>query len=112
MTPEPDPRFLLANERTFLAWTRTSLAIGVGAMAVAGLGPDTEPTWVRASISITLALLSIILVTWAVRRYEATDRAIRAGTPLPRLHRAPLVGLAVAFLVMLSVTTLLVGTRS
>jgi inner membrane protein YidH len=111
MTPEPDPRFLLANERTFLAWTRTSLAIGVAAMAVAGLGPDTEPAWVRGSISVTLALLSVALITWAVRRYEATDRAIRAGAPLPRLHRAPLIGLAVAFLVVLSVSALLVGTH-
>lgn len=24
---EPDPRFTLANERTFLAWTRTALAL-------------------------------------------------------------------------------------
>ena len=31
---EPDPRFTFANERTFLAWSRTALALVV----VAGLG--------------------------------------------------------------------------
>ena len=31
---EPDPRFTLANERTFLAWIRTSLAFLAGGIAV------------------------------------------------------------------------------
>ena len=30
---EPDVRFSLANERTFLAWTRTALALIAGALA-------------------------------------------------------------------------------
>ena len=33
---DPDPRFTLANERTFLAWIRTSLALVAG-----GIGLDT-----------------------------------------------------------------------
>ena len=32
---DPDPRFTLANERTFLAWNRTALALIAGGLAVA-----------------------------------------------------------------------------
>lgn len=31
---EPDPRFTLANERTFLAWIRTSFALIAGSIAL------------------------------------------------------------------------------
>ena len=34
---EPDPRFSLANERTFLAWIRTALALVAGAAAIDAL---------------------------------------------------------------------------
>lgn len=36
---EPDYRFTLANERTFLAWIRTALALIAGGVAVAQLLP-------------------------------------------------------------------------
>jgi uncharacterized membrane protein YidH (DUF202 family) len=36
---EPDYRFTLANERTFLAWIRTALALIAGGIAVAQLVP-------------------------------------------------------------------------
>src|SRR6516164_623531 len=32
---EPDPRFRFANETTYLAWTRTGLAVIAGGLAVA-----------------------------------------------------------------------------
>jgi uncharacterized membrane protein YidH (DUF202 family) len=35
----PDYRFTLANERIFLAWIRTSLALVAGGIAVVRLGP-------------------------------------------------------------------------
>ena len=51
---EPDPRFTLANERTFLAWIRTSLAMVAGGIAVeaftSGLfAPEIRKTVVRAA---------------------------------------------------------------
>ncbi|GAM70385.1 inner membrane protein [Vibrio sp. JCM 19236] len=36
----PDYRFSLANERTYLAWIRTALALLAGAIAVDQLTPD------------------------------------------------------------------------
>lgn len=112
MTREPDPRFLQANERTFLAWMRTALAIGAAGMAIAGLAPDTEPVWVRGAISVALATLAVTLMMWAVRRFRAADSALRHGTPLPQLHGAPVIAFALALLVVASVVALLVATHS
>jgi putative membrane protein len=36
---EPDYRFTLANERTFLAWERTALGLLAAAVAVVPAGP-------------------------------------------------------------------------
>ena len=36
---EPDYRFTLANERTFLAWIRTALALIAGGVALVQLVP-------------------------------------------------------------------------
>ena len=45
---EPDYRFTLANERTFLAWIRTALAL---AGRRAGRGRDCSRTWWEANSS-------------------------------------------------------------
>ena len=36
---EPDPRFTFANERTFLAWSRTALALVVAGLGIVQLLP-------------------------------------------------------------------------
>ena len=41
---EPDPRFTMANERTFLAWIRTALALIAGGVALEALGLPLQPT--------------------------------------------------------------------
>ena len=48
---DPDPRFSLANERTFLAWLRTGLALVVAGLAVEALDvPST--TWLVMFVSV------------------------------------------------------------
>lgn len=95
-----DARFLLANERTALAWARTALALLAGAVGVFQFG-DKLP----ADVVLTVVLLVLgawTAVTGAVR-YRAADRAMRAGE-LPKPGRAPMalagavVFLAAAFL--------------
>ena len=51
---DPDYRFTLANERTFLAWLRTGLALVAGAVALASLVPDLGPVLVRNALTIAL----------------------------------------------------------
>ncbi|GAA1147442.1 putative membrane protein [Kitasatospora gansuensis] len=83
---EPDYRFSLANERTFLAWIRTALALLAGAIALDQLAPGLAPAPVRAALGVVLALGAAGMGTAAYRRWARVDRAVRAGQPLPRTH--------------------------
>lgn len=79
---EPDPRFSLANERTFLAWMRTSLAMVAG--AVAAHAPFvTIPTAVGILISAILLALAACLAVGGWVRWRRTELAMRTGRPLP-----------------------------
>ena len=44
---DPDPRFTLANERTFLAWNRTALSLVAGGLAVVQLLDEVDPPALR-----------------------------------------------------------------
>jgi putative membrane protein len=95
---DPDARFLLANERTLLAWIRTALTL-----QAAGLGVLQFVTEVEARGLIGLALLALGAAAGLVgyRRYRAADLAIRQGR-LPRKGAAPeLVALAVVALAVI-----------
>ena len=79
---EPDPRYSLANERTFLAWVRTALAMMAGGVALHALGlPETD--WVRTSIAIALVLLGGLTTALALVRWARVERAMRTPQPLP-----------------------------
>ncbi|HBH59897.1 MAG TPA: hypothetical protein DDY41_17580, partial [Arthrobacter bacterium] len=54
---EPDPRFTLANERTFLAWIRTALALLAGGIAIEAFTSDLFLEPVRKSLAVLLLLL-------------------------------------------------------
>jgi putative membrane protein len=94
-TEEPDVRFTLANERTFLAWIRT--ALGCLALAVAADALEFGDSHAfRVAVSVALTLFAVILCVHGWWSWVRTERAIRHGDPLPR-HRAPvtlLLGMA------------------
>jgi putative membrane protein len=79
---EPDPRFTLANERTFLAWTRTTLALLAAGLAVVEF-LRSEPRGVRLTIGLPLMLLGAAVSLRSYRRWESVERALRLGRPLP-----------------------------
>ncbi|WP_363321329.1 DUF202 domain-containing protein [Saccharomonospora sp.] len=81
---EPDYRFSLANERTFLAYLRTALALDAGALAVVQLLPDVASVPVRQICAVVLGTLGCVLSVVAYRRWTANQRAMRKGAPLPR----------------------------
>lgn len=85
---EPDPRFSLANERTFLAWIRTALACIAGGVAVdAVVLPLPEIT--RVATSTVLLLLGVLVPPMAWFSWAATERALRLDRPLPASPQHP-----------------------
>ncbi len=99
---EPDPRFTLANERTFLAWIRTSLALTAGGIALeAFTGPTFSPA-VRLILSVALLLLGTVLAIGAFLRWYISERLMRTDRPLDFPLIAPLLaaGVGIAGLVM------------
>ncbi|HUG26291.1 YidH family protein [Piscinibacter sp.] len=99
---EPDYRFTLANERTFLAWVRTALALLAGALVIHQV-IHFEPRWALVTITGTLAVLAAILSVGAYRHWHANQRAMRHASPLPRTSLIPLLATATVVLSMLAV---------
>ncbi|MPV36699.1 YidH family protein [Georgenia subflava] len=79
---EPDVRFSLANERTFLAWIRTSLAFVAGAVALEALATPHDPT-LRLIASLILVATGISLAVQAWFGWTHIERALRNQEPLP-----------------------------
>lgn len=80
---EPDPRFSYANERTFLAWNRTALALIAAGLAVVALLPEFEIEHGRRIIGVPLILLGAVIAFTSYRRWDENERAMRLGAPLP-----------------------------
>ena len=102
---EPDPRFTFANERTYLAWNRTGLALVGGGLA-AGQLLNFDSRVVRLLVSLPPVLLGAAVIALSYRRWEANERAMRRGEPLPRY--GPPRELAIAFTVLACVIAVLV----
>jgi len=80
---EPDARFTLANERTFLAWIRTALGVIAAAVALETFAGDVVGPVVRTTLSCTLLVFSALLVIAALRRWLQIEAAMRTERPLP-----------------------------
>jgi putative membrane protein len=79
---EPDPRYSLANERTFLAWIGASLALLAGGVALDVLARDMRPE-LRLAASLVLVISGIATPVQAWFGWAASERAMRLGRPLP-----------------------------
>ncbi|MET7392546.1 DUF202 domain-containing protein [Dactylosporangium sp. NPDC005572] len=99
----PDYRFSLANERTFLAWLRTALALVGGGLAVAQFLPGHR---LRLVIAVSLFALGGLVALRAVDHWSRSERAMRLGEALPP-SRFPAV---LALVITLGAAALLIGT--
>lgn len=95
---EPDYRFTLANERTFLAWVRTALALVAGGLAAISLIPDFFGS---EALGIVLLALSFATAATSYRRWALNETAMRTGEPLPpsKLPLMMAVGIAIVALI-------------
>ncbi|ANY05708.1 YidH family protein [Pseudonocardia sp. HH130630-07] len=100
---EPDPRFTLANERTYLAWIRTAVALLAAGVALEALDVPAQ-AGLRSAASLVLLGGGILLPLSAWRSWFVTERALRAGRPLPSsgpgVPLAVLVGVVGVLLVL------------
>ncbi|MFO7253561.1 MAG: DUF202 domain-containing protein [Actinomycetes bacterium] len=106
---EPDPRFTLANERTFLTWLSTSLALSAAGVAVAAMPQQVFLPWMRTLLAVLLVLLAALAAGMAYPRWRRVQRALRRGEPLPEPSLAPLLGYGVAAVAVLALVLILLG---
>lgn len=78
----PDYRFSLANERTYLAWTRTALALLVGAIGIDQLTPDLASPAIQVMLTSGLCVCAGLLSVFAYRRWAANEESMRKNEDL------------------------------
>lgn len=109
---EPDPRFTFANERTFLAWSRTALALVVAGLAIVQLLPPFPGVPAgRHLLGVPLIVLGAVLAIVAYAEWVRDQRALRRGEPLPRsilpwLLAATIGGMAIIAAIVVLISAL------
>ena len=79
---DPDARFSLANERTFLAWIRTSLALLAGGVALEALELPVQAD-LRFTAALVLVSLGVLAPVLAWVGWARAERAVRTSSSLP-----------------------------
>jgi putative membrane protein len=96
---EPDPRFTFANERTFLAWIRTCLALIAAGVALDVFGESIDDT-AREVLAGTTIAAGVLCSLGAYVKWMAAERAMRLNAPLPAM---PFGRLLVAVVVLIGI---------
>lgn len=96
---DPDYRFTLANERTFLAWVRTALALVAGGLAAIHLIPDALGSEVLGLLLLGLAFLTAASSYW---RWSRIEDALRANATLPHSRIPQIIAYSVALVAVVT----------
>ena len=105
---EPDPRFSLANERTFVAWVRTALALILAGVAIEVLKFSGNAT-LRLVTSCVFICLGIAAACWSWFGWVRSERALRHREPLPGVNLGPLLAILIALAGGLLIVGLIYG---
>ena len=106
---EPDPRFTLANERTFLAWTRTSLAFLAGGVAIEAFAlPGLSPLF-RTVLAIFVTTMGMFIAAGATVHWLRIERAMREERPLPLPAIVPFLSASAFIACILAVGIFVMG---
>jgi putative membrane protein len=105
---EPDARFTFANERTFLAWSRTALALVVAGLGIVQLLPPFPGVpWGRHVLGVPLIVFGAVVAVTAYREWVASQRALRLGRPLARSVMPRLLAVVIAVMALISAIVVL-----
>lgn len=108
----PDYRFSLANERTFLAWVRTSLALIAGGLATAQFLPQLRIPYLREILAIILLALGGAVALRALNHWVRCERAMRLGEDLPQSRFPATLAVAVGLGALLLIGVVVVESVS
>ena len=103
---DPDYRFTLANERTFLAWIRTALALSAGGLAALTLLDDVRG---EEFLGIGLLIISFLTAASSYRRWALNERAMRLDAPLPPSRLPLLMAIGVAIVALIAAVVAALG---
>ena len=107
---DPDPRFTFANERTFLAWSRTALALVVAGLGVVQLLPPfPRVPWGRHVLGVPLIVFGALVAVTAYREWTKSQWAMRHGQPLPRSAMPKILATLVCLMAIVSAVVVLVS---
>jgi len=107
---EPDPRFTFANERTFLAWSRTALALVVAGLGIVQLLPPFPGVpWGRHVLGVPLIVFGAIVAVIAYREWTRSQRAMRRKQPLPKSVMPMVMAVIIAVMAVVSAVVVLVS---
>lgn len=102
-----DPRFTLANERTYLAWGRMSLALIAAGLAVTELLPQLGAVGSRRMLGVPMMLSGGLIAALADIRRRHVQTELEAGRGVPE-SRMP--DLLTAMVIVISITAALMVT--
>lgn len=104
---EPDPRFTFANERTFLAWARTGLAlIGGGLLAAHVLRFELGSA---LAVAVPAIALGGLVTVAGYGRWKANERALRLREPLDDAALVRMLAAGIALLAVISTAVVVVS---
>ena len=106
---DPDVRFSYANERTFLAWNRTALAMVTAGLAITQLLPPFDVPGGRRMIGIPLILAGTVVSIASFVQWQRNERAMRRGESLPASILPALVAIVVGISAVVALTLALFG---
>jgi putative membrane protein len=106
---EPDVRFTYANERTFLAWNRTALALIATGVAATQLLPEFHVRGGREVLGIPLIALGALVAFTSFRQWQRNERAVRRRQPLPQSRMALVLSVGIGVVAVIAVILVAVG---
>jgi putative membrane protein len=109
---EPDVRFSYANERTFLAWIRTSLGLVTAGLAITQLLPPFHLAGGRKLIGLPLIALGVVVALYSFRNWQENERAMRVGRALPRSILPQLSAVVVSIVAVIGLALVIWGGPS
>jgi putative membrane protein len=109
---KPDVRFSYANERTFLAWIRTSLGLVTAGLAITQLLPPFDLPGGRRLIGLPLIALGVVLALFSFRNWQDNERAMRAGRALSKSLLPHITALVVSVVAIVGLTLVILSGSS